>query len=217
MAPDLLDTMMSAAAAVIRDNAEALTALDQAIGDGDHGINMTRGFAAIEAEKAAMAAMALPEALQKIGMTLVMNVGGASGPLYGSYFIAMGRAIPPDPLTAAAVAEALIAGALAVQQRGKSAPGEKTMLDVLVPVADAVRAAAKAGTPTADMLTAVRDAAACGLESTRDMLATKGRASYLGERSVGHLDPGAQSSQLLVESICNVVAANLAAAKVEDV
>jgi len=217
MAPDFLDTMLSAAAAVIRDNAEALTALDQAIGDGDHGINMKRGFAAIEAEKATVTALALPQALQKIGMTLVMNVGGASGPLYGSYFMAMGKAMPPEALTVAALAEALAAGALAVQQRGKSAPGEKTMLEVLVPVADAVRKAAQAGLPTDAVLAAVREAAARGLESTRDMLATKGRASYLGERSIGHLDPGAQSSQLLVESICNVVATALAATKVEGV
>lgn len=216
MAPDLLDAMLSAAIAAIRDNADALTALDQAIGDGDHGINMSRGVTALEADQAAVAAMALPQALQKIGMTLVMNVGGASGPLYGSYFMAVGKAIPSGPLTGTGVAEALTAGASAVRQRGKSAPGEKTMLDVLVPVADAVRAAAQAEIPLDALLAAVRDAAASGLESTRGMLATKGRASYLGERSIGHLDPGAQSSRLLVESICDVVAAILAAPKTED-
>ena len=217
MAPDLLDNMIGAAISAIRENAEALTALDQAIGDGDHGINMTRGFTAIEAERAAVAAMALPQALQKIGMTLVMNVGGASGPLYGSYFMAVGKALPPGPLTGAGVAEALTAGAMAVQKRGKSAPGEKTMLEVMVPVADSVGEAAQMGKPVDTLLSAARDAAARGLESTRGMLATKGRASYLGERSIGHLDPGAQSSRILVDSICDVIAATLTAAKVEDV
>lgn len=217
MAPDLLDTMLGVAISAIRENADALTELDRAIGDGDHGINMKRGFAAIEAERVAVSAMALPQALQKIGMTLVMNVGGASGPLFGSYFMTIGKAMPPGPLTTAGVAEALTAGALAVQQRGKSAPGEKTMLEVLVPVADAARAAAQAEVPLADLLSAVRAAAADGLESTRDLLATKGRASYLGERSIGHLDPGAQSSLILVECTCDVIAAALAAAKVEGV
>ncbi|MHA1600050.1 MAG: dihydroxyacetone kinase subunit DhaL [Alphaproteobacteria bacterium] len=217
MAPDLLDNMLGAAISAIRENAEALTALDQAIGDGDHGINMTRGFTAIEAERAAVAAMALPQALQKIGMTLVMNVGGASGPLYGSYFMAVGKALPPGPLTGMGVAEALTAGAVAVQKRGKSAPGEKTMLDVLVPVADAVNAAAQANISITGLLTAVRTAAESGLESTRDMLALRGRASYLGERSIGHLDPGAQSSLILVQTICDVVTAALTAMKTEDV
>ncbi len=217
MASNLLEPMLGAAISAIRENADALTELDRAIGDGDHGINMKRGFTAIETEKAAVAAMALPQALQKAGMTLVMKVGGASGPLFGSYFMAVGKAMPPCPLTAADVAEALMAGALAVQQRGKSAPGEKTMLDVLVPVADAARAAAQAGIPTNELLTAVCAAAETGLESTRDMLATKGRASYLGERSVGHLDPGAQSSLILVECTCEVIAAALVAAKTEGI
>jgi dihydroxyacetone kinase-like protein len=201
MAPDLLTRLIDAAVIAIRDHTEELTALDQAIGDGDHGLNMKRGFDAIAAEREVVAALPLAGALQKIGMTLVMKVGGASGPLYGSLFMAMGKALPAGAITAADVAAALDAGIQAVQQRGKSSPGEKTMLDVLVPAAGALRAAA-----AGDVLAAVRDAAAGGLESTRPMRATKGRASYLGERSIGHLDPGARSSQLLIDSICAVAA-----------
>lgn len=212
MAPDMLERLIDAAVAAVRDHAEELTALDQAIGDGDHGLNMKRGFEAVAAERDAIVALPLSGALQKIGMTLVMKVGGASGPLYGSLFMAMGKASPDGSITVADVAVALDAGIQAVRQRGKSAPGEKTMLDVLVPVADALRGAA-----AGDVLAAVRDAANRGLESTRPMQATKGRASYLGERSIGHLDPGARSSQLLIDCICTVAATAPAATTTEDI
>ena len=186
--------LIDAAAATIRDHAEELSALDRAIGDGDHGINMSRGFEAIAGERAALAVLPLVAALQKAGMTLVMKVGGASGPLYGSLLMAMGKAGGD-----ASAVDRLSEGVDAVRKRGKSAPGEKTMLDVLVPLLDALRAG------PADPIAAARRAADAGLEATRAMQATKGRASFLGERSVGHLDPGARSSALLVHAVCDVL------------
>ena len=202
MAPDLLPRLIARTAATIAAHAEELTTLDQAIGDGDHGVNMKRGFDAVAAAAEEIAALPLAGALQKAGMTLVMTVGGASGPLYGSLLMGMGKAAGQDG--GADAAAMLAAGVEAVKKRGKSEAGEKTMLDVLVPVAAALAAAegaAAEGAPTA----AARAAADQGLAATRDMLATKGRASFLGERSIGHLDPGARSSALLVHAVCDVI------------
>jgi dihydroxyacetone kinase-like protein len=187
-----LDTLITEAAAAIAAHAEELTALDQAIGDGDHGVNMKRGFEALEKARAEIAALPFGQGLQKAGMALVMSVGGASGPLYGSLLMAMGKAAAEAPADRAALAAMVAAGVEAVKKRGKSEAGEKTMLDVLVPVAAAL---AEGGDP--------RAAADAGLEATREMRATKGRASFLGERSIGHLDPGARSSALLVHVVCD--------------
>ena len=198
MAPDQLQRLIAATTATIAENAEELTALDQAIGDGDHGVNMKRGFDAIAAAAEEIGALPLAGALQKAGMTLVMTVGGASGPLYGSLLMGMGKAAGQGGETD--VAAMLAEGVEAVKKRGKSEAGEKTMLDVLVPVLAAVQAAG-----AEELTAAARAAADEGLAATKDMLATKGRASFLGERSVGHLDPGARSSALLVHSVCDVI------------
>jgi dihydroxyacetone kinase-like protein len=227
MAPEAIGRFIDAAAAAIREHAAHLTELDRAIGDGDHGINMQRGFDALAEARDEICGLPLPEALHKIGMTLVMKIGGAAGPLYGSLFMAMGKVAPESLDGAAEAAMVLQAGVNGVKKRGKSEAGEKTMLDVLVPVTEALEAAAAEGA-TAEGATAeggtteggttegagldvalarVREAADKGLESTRAMLATKGRASFLGERSLGHIDPGARSSQILVNCGCEIAAA----------
>jgi len=193
--PSVLKSMVAAAAERVVDHADELTALDQAIGDGDHGINMKRGCSEVLAQLDAIAAKPVGEALKAVGMALVMKVGGASGPLYGSLFIGMGKAFGDKPADMALLSDALAAGVDGVAARGKSTAREKTMLDVLIPVRDAL----KAGGP--DLGARLREAAAQGAAATIPMRATKGRASYLGERSVGHLDPGARSSQLLVEAL----------------
>jgi phosphoenolpyruvate---glycerone phosphotransferase subunit DhaL len=199
---------IEAAARVIDANATLLTELDAAIGDADHGANLQRGFSAIREQTAELAAQPLGAALQKAGMTLVMKVGGASGPLYGSLLMAMGKAVDGvAALDAGAAARMLAAGIAAVKARGKSGTGEKTMLDVLVPVERALADGVAAGEPPAALAARVRAAAEQGLESTRPMKATKGRASFLGERSVGHLDPGAMSSCLLVKEMCAILEA----------
>lgn len=203
MTQDLQSALIDRAATIMATHAQELTQLDQAIGDGDHGINMTRGFDAIAQQRESLAAVPFNQALQKAGMTLVMKVGGASGPLYGSLLMSMGKAMPETPASLSEVTAAVAEGVAAVQKRGKSGPGEKTMLEVLVPVLQAMQAADGADLP--GTLARLRTVADEGLESTRPMRATKGRASYLGERSIGHLDPGARSSALLVHAVADVL------------
>jgi len=205
MAPELIGRMIDAACAAIDANAELLTRLDSAIGDGDHGHNMRRGFQEIAVQREQIVGLPLGAALQKAGMALVMKVGGASGPLYGSLLIAMGKAAGEAPIDAGGVATIWAEGVEAVKRRGKSEVGEKTMLDVLVPAQGALRAAVGDGLEPAQILDRVRQAASDGLAATEPMKATKGRASYLGERSIGHLDPGAQSSALLIAAVCGVL------------
>ncbi len=186
--------LVQAVAQTVIAHAEELTALDQAIGDGDHGLNMKRGFEAVLADLDKIAAQPLPKALHAVGMTLVMKVGGASGPLFGTLFMQLGKSLPDEPTKADA--EAAFAAAIdAVKARGKSDIGSKTMLDVLAPVLAAVRD----GTD----VPAAADAAA---QATIPMKALRGRASFLGERSVGHLDPGARSVALIVRAVCGVLA-----------
>lgn len=186
---------IEAAAAAVIAHADELTALDQAIGDGDHGINMKRGAEALLADLDAIAAKPRGEALTATGMTLVMKIGGASGPLYGSLFMAMGKALTAG----AAPVDAYAAGIDAVMARGKSARGQTTMLDVLIPVLEVLQAADDPAAALAEL----GAAAEAAVEATKDMRAEKGRASFLGERSIGHVDPGARSSALMIEAICD--------------
>lgn len=199
MAPDLNRALIDQTVATILAHTDELTTLDQAVGDGDHGLNMKRGFGAVAEAADEIAALALGPALQKMGMTLVMTVGGASGPLYGSLLMSMGKAMPAEASSREDFVASFAEGIEAVKRRGKSDRGEKTMLDVLLPVLEAIEKA------EGDVLSAARAAADAGLEATREMQATKGRASFLGERSIGHLDPGARSSVLLVHAVCDVL------------
>jgi dihydroxyacetone kinase-like protein len=192
----LVARLIDSAVAVIRENAEKLGDLDRAIGDGDHGVNMLRGFTAIDAMRHSLAALPLAAALREMGKLLVMSVGGASGPLYGSLLMAMGHADN-------SLRDMLREGVSAVKKRGKSERGEKTMLDVLVPVQLAWEQACTEALALPEALGRLKRAAADGLESTRPLVATKGRASFLRERSIGHLDPGAFSSSLLVHAACD--------------
>ena len=177
-------------------HADELTALDQVIGDGDHGLNMRRGFEAVMAKLDEIAAMPPADALKAVGMELVMKVGGASGPLYGSLFMGMAKGIS-EPVDRPAVVAAFEAGIAEVAKRGKSVTGQKTMLDVLTPVAGVLRSGGDAA--------AIRSAAADAAAATIPMLATRGRASFLKERSIGHMDPGARSSELIIEAACDVL------------
>ncbi len=191
-----LGRLITAVADAVVAHADELTALDQAIGDGDHGVNLKRGFEAVRAEAALIAAKPLPETLKAIGTKLVMTVGGASGPLFGTFFIALGKELPAEP-DRKALAAAFARAVDAVAARGKSEAGQKTMLDVLYPVALAL-ANGKSGTE----VVAIADEAAA---ATGPMKAIRGRASFLGDRSIGHVDPGARSSALLIR----VIAASL--------
>ncbi len=201
---ELILRLIEGAAATIESHAEELTRLDQAIGDGDHGINMARGFKEIAAQKDAIAALELGEGLKRIGMTLVTKVGGASGPLYGTLFLEMGKAVPASGTPSLRDLSAMLdAGVAGVKARGKAEPGMKTMLDVLCPVANTFRALVER--EELDELDArIIAVAGHSLHLTSMMEAKRGRASFLGPRSVGHIDPGACSSALLVGSMLGV-------------
>jgi phosphoenolpyruvate---glycerone phosphotransferase subunit DhaL len=194
-----LERWLRGFARLVQEHKDDLTALDAAIGDADHGANMDRGM------RAAVVALdesrpATPSALfAKVGMTLVSTVGGASGPLYGTFFLRMGGALEDAAaVTGEQLAAALRAGLDGVVARGKAEPGDKTMFDALAPAIDALDAALAADEPLGSALHHCRVAAEAGRDATTPMLARKGRASYLGERSVGHQDPGATSAALLI-------------------
>jgi dihydroxyacetone kinase-like protein len=200
-----LTAWLDRAAAVLEREKARLTELDAAIGDSDHGVNMARGFSAVVA-KLAGAPPADPAALFKtVGMTLISTVGGAAGPLYGTLFLqAAGKATGKPALDAPALAECLKAGLAGIVQRGKAEPGDKTMVDALTPAVAALDAAAVAPLPQA--LAAAAAAAEAGMTATIPLVARKGRASYLGERSAGHQDPGATSSFLLLKALADTAA-----------
>ena len=188
------------AAVDIAEQRDYLVDLDRAIGDGDHGENMDRGFkAAVEALGQAQPA-SVAEVLKTVAKTLMSTVGGAAGPLYGTAFLRASKAAGDGELDGAGVA-AVIAGALnGIQARGKATTGEKTMVDAWTPALEAACAAAEAGSDPVAVLEAAATAAEAGAAATEPMRATKGRASYLGERSIGHLDPGAVSTSLILRA-----------------
>jgi dihydroxyacetone kinase-like protein len=192
-------------AAIIDEQKEYLTQLDAAIGDADHGINMQRGFGAVMAQLPTVEDKDIGTILKKVGMVLVSTVGGAGGPLYGTLFMRMGMAVGnKDALSAEDVVKMFQAALEGVKQRGKAEPGDKTMVDALTPAVEALRKAVEAGE---DLHTALEKAAAAaeeGMKATIPLVARRGRASYLGERSAGHQDPGATSSYLLFKSAVEV-------------
>jgi dihydroxyacetone kinase-like protein len=186
---------------VIKNQIE-LTELDSAIGDADHGINMARGMNAVIDKLDGGQPARVNDLFKTVAMTLVMSVGGASGPLYGTFFLRFAGATGPAiELDAEALHTALRAGLTGVVERGKAKPGDKTMVDALSPALDAMEAVIKKGGDLVAAVTAARDAAAAGRDATVPMVARKGRASYLGERSAGHMDPGAASMSMLFDAL----------------
>ncbi|WP_205417420.1 dihydroxyacetone kinase subunit DhaL [Trinickia diaoshuihuensis] len=196
MEPQTFKALLLAVAQTVIAHADELTALDQAIGDGDHGLNMKRGFEHVAELADGISQQPLPQALTEIGKTLVMTVGGASGPLYGTFFMTLGKELPVAP-TLIDIRNAFNAAVSAVERRGKSSAGQKTLLDVLVPVQKELAAG------TGGLLDRVKSRAASAADATIPMLAVRGRASFLGERSIGHMDPGARSSALVISALCD--------------
>ncbi|MCM3779511.1 dihydroxyacetone kinase subunit DhaL [Microbacterium hydrocarbonoxydans] len=191
----------------VTEKRDWLTELDSAIGDADHGANMTRGMAAVVEKLGSAAPTTMDELLKSVGMTLVSSVGGASGPLYGTLFLRMGMtAGAVAELDAAALAAALRAGLDGIVARGKAEPGDKTLFDAMAPAVDALDTGVQRGAGLAEATRAAAKAAAVGRDSTTPLVARKGRASYLGERSAGHLDPGAASVTLLFETLADAIA-----------
>src|SRR3954462_11594317 len=198
-----VNTWMTEAAGAVRDQRDYLTQLDAAIGDGDHGTNMDRGFAAVEKALAGQNGDLPPGRLLIVaGKTLVSTVGGASGPLWGSALRAAGRSLgDADDFDGQALATALDAAIAAVVDLGAAAPGDKTMVDALIPASEALHRALESELPLEVAITAASEAAEEGARATVPLLARKGRASYLGERSIGHQDPGATSAALILRAL----------------
>jgi dihydroxyacetone kinase-like protein len=189
-------------AQVLKENKEYLTDLDSAIGDADHGINMDRGFQSILKKVPSVEDKDAGTILKTAGMALVSSVGGAGGPLYGTAFMQAGMAVAgKHELVAGDILAAIEAALQGVMMRGKGKPGEKTMIDAIDPAIQAMREALENGAGTEEALEKATAAAEQGMKDTIPMLAMKGRASYLGERSIGHQDPGATSSYLLIRTM----------------
>lgn len=197
--------MIQAIADTIIDSANELTELDRAIGDADHGVNLERGFKAVLGKIDSISALPINDALNEVGKTLIFSVGGASGPLYGKLFVTIGQHLSdPDRLTQERVVAACDEALKVIKTLGRSDVGQKTMLDVLAPSLDKLRTC-----NASSSLRDVRERARLAAQETIPMIARSGRASYLGERSQGHMDPGARSSQLIVTAVCSFLEARL--------
>lgn len=193
-----LKTTIEACTQTLIDHVEELTDLDSAIGDGDHGLNMRRGAQAIRAKLAEIETKSLNEALKTMGMTCMSTVGGSSGPVFGTLMVTLGKELPPQP-TSDDVAKALAAGIAALSRLGKVEVGQKTLLDVLDPVQKLIAA----GGP--DLVARTKQCAFDSAQATAQMDAIKGRASFLGDRALGHVDPGSRSMALIIAALCDTL------------
>ncbi len=207
MNSETVNVWMSEAAAAIAEQRDYLTQLDAAIGDADHGANMNRGFTAVQAKLAELDGDTPPgRLLTTAGSTLVSTVGGASGPLWGTALRRAGRSLgDAETIEPAALVDALQAAVDGVVELGAAEPGDKTMVDALTPAVDALRASLDGGGDIDAALEAASEAADEGMRATTPMLARKGRASYLGERSIGHQDPGATSASIIIAALKRAV------------
>ncbi len=203
--PALIPALITAANDTIAANAKEVEELDQTLGDGDHVVNLQRGLAALLAQRETLATLTWPQAWQRMGMTLMSNIGGAYGPLLGTLLLELGKTQPEPPLNQASFAASFASAVDAVKRRGKSEAGEKTLLDVLCPTAATLQAAAADGMPLPELLTKISAAAVAGMMATGPMQASKGRAAFLAERSLGHIDAGARSMQLMVCAVASVL------------
>lgn len=191
--------------AILQHEAD-IESLDRAIGDGDHYINMKRGIETVAEMRDELSTLNSSDALNKIGMKLLSTIGGASGPLFASFFLTMAKTLRTNgDEELLEIAAAFAAGVQAIMQRGKADIGEKTMLDVLIPVSTNFTTMAAAGNSIQEICSALPTIASDGLNSTRDMIATKGRAAGLGERAIGHLDAGAKSCEVMIHAACQTI------------
>jgi dihydroxyacetone kinase-like protein len=197
-----LNRIITACTQTLIDHVEELTELDSAIGDGDHGLNMKRGALAIQAKQAELAAMSLNDALKTMGMTCMSKVGGSSGPVFGTLLVTLSKELPGEP-AADDMARALAAGIAALCKLGRVEVGQKTLLDVLDPVQKVLAASAVPGGP--ELVARVRQCAHDSAAATAQMDAIKGRASFLGERALGHVDPGSRSMALIIDALCDTL------------
>jgi dihydroxyacetone kinase-like protein len=205
----LLPQLIQSVSDIIIENAEEVTELDRVIGDGDHVVNLQRGIDALNQIKLELSEMTWSDAYKKIGMTLMSTMGGASGSLFGTLFISMAKASKDNELNQAHFADIFEQGINSVKLRGKSDLGEKTMLDTLIPVSKSLMSSAESNFDLNQALKNAQQVAYEGMLSTKDMLPTKGRSSFLGERAIGHIDAGARTSQLMIHTIAEELLTNL--------
>ncbi|SFK61392.1 dihydroxyacetone kinase DhaL subunit [Methylophaga sulfidovorans] len=203
-----LPPLIAAIQAEILNNEEEISALDRAIGDGDHVTNLIRGLEALSKLNDELVQLDWSAAFMKIGMTLMSTMGGASGSLLGSMFVSMGKEAKEQDIDLAGITAIYAAGVESIKARGKADIGEKTMLDTLIPVMQSLQSDAEQNSDKATVLANIKAAATQGMQSTKDMLATKGRASFLGERARGHIDAGARTSQLILCVIADQLSEN---------
>lgn len=201
---DILNAIIAVDQALAAHEAE-IESLDRAIGDGDHYINISRGSQVAVAMRGELAALSPDAALQKLAMKLLSTIGGASGPLVASFFMGMAKSIKEHNDSLADVAAAFAAGVDAIRARGKADLGEKTMLDVLIPVSRRFAELTAAGAEPGLIFKELKQVAEQGMLRTRDLVATKGRAAFLGDRAIGHIDAGAKSSQVMISAVCDLV------------
>ncbi|TXL12826.1 dihydroxyacetone kinase subunit L [Methylococcaceae bacterium HT4] len=205
---DMLAELIKTASDTIAEHDAEVTELDKTLGDGDHVINIRRGLGFLVEQSEELSQLEWPEAWKKMGMTCMSKIGGASGSLIGTFFVAMGKDSAGKAVDPVVFASAYNAAVEAMKARGKSDAGEKTMLDTLIPVANYFNEnCGKLEYP--ELLKGLKETAIKGMESTKAMHATKGRSSFLGERSVGHIDAGARSIQLMICAIADAIEAKL--------
>ena len=209
--PALIPKLIAAISETLANHADEVTELDQAIGDGDHLINLQRGIKALTEKQDELTVLDWPNAWQKIGMILMSAIGGASGSLYATLFMALSKAAKDQPLNLQSFADSFNLAVEAVKHRGKAEAGEKTLLDVYIPVALYLNTAAASNLTLPEILNTVVAIAITSMEATRDMIATKGRASFLEQRSIGHIDAGAKTAQLMISAINGVLITELTA------
>ena len=205
MLNSLFPQLLNAVEQAIRDNADEVAELDRKIGDGDHIINLQRGLSALKFIEDDLVDLDWSEVLMKVGMTLMTTMGGASGSLFGTLFISMAKEARGQKLDSTTFSAIFYQGVESVKKRGKADIGEKTMLDTLIPVANCLKENIVKKIEFKQLLIILSEEAHAGMSSTKDMIATKGRASYLGERAIGHIDAGARSSQLIICAITEVL------------
>jgi phosphoenolpyruvate---glycerone phosphotransferase subunit DhaL len=205
LSPALIPKLIAAISETLATHADEVTELDQAIGDGDHLINLQRGIKALTEKQDELTALDWPNAWQKIGLILMSAIGGASGSLYATLFLALSKAAKDQPLNLQSFADSFNLAVEAVKHRGKAEAGEKTLLDVYIPVALYLNTAGASNLTLPEILNTVVAIAITGMEATRDMIATKGRASFLEQRSIGHIDAGAKTAQLMISAIVGVL------------
>ena len=205
MPEPLFSQLLNAVEQAISDNADEVTELDRVIGDGDHIINLQRGLAALKVIENDFLNLEWSETLMKVGTTLMSTMGGASGSLFGTLFISMAKEARGQKLDSTTFSAIFYQGVESVKNRGKAEIGEKTMLDTLIPVANCLKESIANEIEFKQLLKNLSEQAHAGMSSTKGMIATKGRASYLGERAIGHIDAGARSSQLMICAITEVL------------